>query len=140
MLYSFTLFLGTALCGGATLYDRSEYAVDIVGPQEFILANPAIFLDVFGKPSEMDMRKKENISWSWYIVGKGNSGEYIVIDLDEARLGRCYYSFWDRHAMKGYSPIIAVSFTDLLQRLIENKGERWYWEQPGFKSLGDAYD
>lgn len=127
-------------CGGATLFDHSEYAMDIVSPQEFVLANPVLFVGGFEKPTVADKRNQENMSWSWYIVGKGNSGEYLTIDLDETRLGRCYYSFWDRHAMKGYSPIIALSFTDLLQRLIENKGQRWYWEQAEFKSFGDAYD
>jgi antitoxin YokJ len=128
------------LCGGVTLYDDSEYAIDIVSPQELVLANPIIFLDAFEEPSAMEKEKKENTSWSWYIIGKGNSGEYVTIDLAPARLGRCYYSFWDRHAMKGYSSIIAVSFTDLLYRLIDNRGQQWYWEQPGFQSLGDAYD
>lgn len=128
------------LCGGVTFYDQSDYALDIAGPNEFVLVNPVIWLDVVQEPNPIDTKNIEHVSWTWYIIGKGNSGEYLAIDLSPMRLGRCYYSFWDRHAMQGLSPIIANSFTALLEGLLAAKGERWYWEAPGFVSLGDAYD
>jgi hypothetical protein len=42
--------------------------------------------------------------------------------------------------MKGYSPIIALSFNELLEALIDNKGENRYWEDSSFSKYGDAYD
>jgi hypothetical protein len=55
-------------------------------------------------------------------------------------MGRCYDSDWDRHAMPGYSQIIALSFSELLNSLLKAKGEKIYWEQKDFKLYGDAYD
>lgn len=37
-------------------------------------------------------------------------------------------------------PLIAHSFTDLLERLLKNQGNRWYWLEDHFQTLGDAYD
>jgi antitoxin YokJ len=125
------------LCGGLMLFEDADYPVQIVSPQNFIQSNSMIMIGL--SQEQMDLIKNEP-SWSWYIIGLGDSGEYISIDLDPVRLGRCYYSFWDTHAMKGYSPIIATSFSELLERLIENRGEGRYWEQPSYASLGDAYD
>lgn len=124
------------LCGGATFFEQSEYSMRIVSPKNFVLANPIILT---GLTEDQFTATKHEISWSWYIVGKGETGEYLLIDLHSERLSRCYYSFWDRHAMRGYSPIIATSFTDLLLRLLANRGQQWYWERPDF-NLGDAYD
>jgi hypothetical protein len=28
----------------------------------------------------------------------------------------------------------------LLERFLANHGEHWYWEEPDWDSLGDAYD
>lgn len=129
------------LCGGVTFYDQSDYPVDIVGPRGFVLANPIILTDVFEEPDSIDLANIEHVSWAWYLVSKNHGGEYITVDLAPARLGRCYYSFWDSHAMRGGSPIIANSFMELLERLLAAKGqEGGYWEAPGFVSLGDAYD
>ena len=50
------------------------------------------------------------------------------------------YPLMETHGVAGSCPIIATSFTDLLTRLYENKGQRWYWLRPDFVSLGDAYD
>jgi antitoxin YokJ len=123
------------LCGGLVLYDSSEYFFSIVPPQDFLLSNTGIlYLDKESFPT-----LKDEISWSWYVIGKGDSGEYISIDLEPIRLGRCYFSIWETHAMKGYAPIIADTFTDLLVRLLANKGDGWYWKQPDFE-LRDAYD
>lgn len=125
------------LCGGVALFRSSAYSMNIVSPDRFLLANPVLFTGV----SEEDLHAiKGDISWSWYIVGSAENGQYITIDLFPERLGRCYDSFWDCHAMPGYSQIIAKSFTEMLLRLLENQGKLWYWLQPEFESYGDAYD
>ena len=117
-------------CGGCVLFENADYAMEIPKPDQFRPANPAIR----GEPAPGD------ISESWYIAAESGGTEFLTIDLDPARLGRCYDSFWDRHAIPGTSDIIASSFTELLTRLYDNAGGYWFWLQPGFVSLGDAYD
>lgn len=110
--------------------EKSDYPFRVVGPEAFVQAN-SVIAGVTGE---------DDISYSWYILGRGGSHEHVTIDLDESRLGRCYDSFWDRHAVAGSSPIIALSMTDLLSRIFANRGKPWYWLQPDYGSLGDAYD
>lgn len=117
-------------CGGVILFQHADYRVNIVPPQDFVLANPII----------VGERYEEDISSKWYIVANDGKGEYLTIDLAPSRLGKCYDSFFDRHGVAGESQIIAKSFTELLERLIMNKGQYWYWLKTDFFSLGDAYD
>lgn len=119
------------------MFNSSAYSMDIVPPSRFVLANPVIFIGV----SKNELNETGvDISWSWYIVGEGENRQYITIDLSFERLGRCYDSFWDSHAMPGYTPIVARSFTDLLSDLLLNRGKHWYWLQPDFRPIGDAYE
>jgi hypothetical protein len=124
------------LCGGISLFGSSAYSLEIVPPSQFSLANPIIFI---GVNDDQLNAARNDISWSWYIVGKGENRQFITIDLNGNRLGRCYDSFWDCHAMPGYSPIIAGSFSEFLHRMRLNNGRHWYWLQPEFHSIGDAY-
>ncbi len=112
------------------LFEGEDYSFQIVQPEEFTLSNPVII----GELAE------EDISSHWYIVGHDGNGDYISIDLHQGRLGKCYDSFWDRHGVVGDCPVIANSFSDLLEQLVQNSGERWYWLKEDFKPLGDAYD
>lgn len=118
------------LCGGLTLYTEAEYPITIVPPNDFVLANPVIVGELC----------EEDISADWYIIGTGGSSEFITIDLSEGRLGKCYDSYVDRHGVVGENAIIANSFTELLEKLIQNNGQYWYWLEENFVSLGDAYD
>jgi len=118
------------LCGGVSLYLSGESTANIVPPNEFILANPLI----------VGERCVNDITSNWYIVANDGNGDYLTIDLEKERLGRCYDSFWDSHGVVGECPIIANSFTEILERLIDNKGQHWYWLSDGFEALGDAYD
>jgi hypothetical protein len=116
-------------CGGAVLFESSAYGITIVPPQKFVRANPVIRSE----------EGRDDISYHWFIIAE--SGEqYITIDLNESRRGRCYDSFWDRHAFAGSCPIIAKSFSELLMSLLDAKGEHWYWLKNGFVPFGDAYD
>ncbi|WP_420852123.1 SMI1/KNR4 family protein [Paenibacillus hamazuiensis] len=118
------------LCGGVRLFESQLYPITIVRPDEFVLANPVI----------VGERCEEDISANWYIIGKEGLSQFITINLRSEQNGRCYDSFVDRHGIVGECPIIAVSFTDLLERLLHNKGQRWYWLNDTFDPLGDAYD
>ena len=42
--------------------------------------------------------------------------------------------------MVGECPIIARTFTELLENLVCNKGKHWYWLRDEFIQIGDAYD
>ena len=118
------------LCGGVSLFPEGEYGIEIVAPDRMILANPVIAGELY----------EEDISSHWYIFAIVVQSDYLTIDLSAERNGPCYASFWDIHGVAGSCPIIALSFTDALQRLFENKGDYWYWFRSDFQSLGDAYD
>jgi hypothetical protein len=118
------------LCGGLILFKNRNYPISIVKPEKFLPANPII----------VGERCEEDISSGWYIIADDMNGDYLTIDLNQERLGRCYDSFYDRHGVVGSCPIVAKSFSELLERLVNNKGQHWYWLERDFVSLGDAYD
>ncbi|UUZ93003.1 SMI1/KNR4 family protein [Paenibacillus sp. P25] len=118
------------LCGGADLFINTEYRLSLVSPNQFVLANPVI----------VGERYEEDISSDWYILASDGNGDYLTVDLQEKRLGKCYDSFWDSHGVVGQCPVIARSFTELLANLMKGNGKRRYWSQDDFVSLGDAYD
>jgi hypothetical protein len=117
-------------CGGALLYEQSEFPALIVPPDHVVPANPIIV----GEECEDD------ISAAWHIIVDDLKGNYLTVDLSPPRLGRCYDSFFDRHAVRGSCPIIARSFSELFERLWRNGGKHWYWLEPDFVPIGDAYD
>jgi hypothetical protein len=117
-------------CGGVSFFPNSDYSMEIVKSNEVVLANPII----------VGQLQEEDISASWYIIGNNGNNDYLTIDLDKDRNGLCYDSYFDRHAVKGSCSIISQSFTDLIENLLNNRGEYWFWLKANFKSLGDAYD
>ena len=112
------------------LFQNADYSIKIVGVSEFKRANPVIV----GEEAEDD------ISHNWYIIADDNNSRYITIDLTKHKLGFCSDSFWDRHGVVGEQAVIARSFTELLERLYNSKGQSWYWMDSNFQSYGDAYD
>lgn len=116
-------------CGGADLFLGKDFELRICTPGELVPSNPEI----------MGEQVPDDITSSWYIVARGGSGEYISIDLHPDRLGLCYDSFHEVHGVAGSCPVVATSFTDLLRRLLAADGGHWYWLEPGWVSLGDAY-
>lgn len=118
------------VCGGVDLFSDSTYGLHISSPLELVPANPII----------IGQQIADDISSSWYVIGRGDNSQFVTIDLHPARIGRCYDSFWDRHGVVGSCPVIALTFQELLERSFRNKGGHWYWLQSDFESLGDAYD
>jgi hypothetical protein len=116
------------IAGGAVLFAEATYPVEVVSPEEFVRANPIIRRE----PIENDR------SFDWFIIAQWEP-QYITVDLNPARLGRCYDSFWDIHAMRGQCPVIACSFTELLEKLLVAKGQYLFWLALDFSALGDAY-
>ena len=117
------------VAGGMKLFAGADYPFEIVSPNEFTKSNPVI----------CDVNGEDDISFHWYIVAK-EPPQYISIDLHPDRLGRCYDSFWDCHAVAGACAIVATSFTALLDQLLQAQGRELFWKQPDFIVLGDAYD
>lgn len=118
-----------SIAGGAILFRDSTYPIEIVSPSDFVRSNPIII----GKVCEDD------ITYDWYVVARDGE-QYVTIDLATPRNGRCYDSFWDSHGVPGSCPIVAQSFSKLLEKLLESEGNELFWLEPQFESLGDAYD
>lgn len=115
---------------GLELFGGSDYPLSLHGIRELQRSNMVIV----GEPADYDR------SFNWFVIANDLNGDYMSIDLAPARLGRCYDSYFDRHASPGNCPVIAYSFTDFLGRAVENQGQHWWWLRTDFPSLGDAYD
>ena len=118
------------LCSGMKLWISSQYSITIVAPSKFVLANPIVVGELV----------PEDISSFWYIVAADRQSNYLTVDCNLSRLGRCYDSFFDRHGIVGSCSVIARSFTEMLTQFWNSKGEYWFWLDENFASLGDAYD
>jgi hypothetical protein len=118
------------VCGGVDLFPDADFAVSLVAPDDLRPTNVVMF----GEPFADDR------SATWYTIGRTPDGEYLSIDLSAARNGRCYDSFHEIHGVAGSCPVIARSFTDLFRGLLDARGGHWFWLEPGFVDLGDAYD
>lgn len=117
-------------CGGLHLFQQSLYPIEIAGPEDFEPANLAL----------LGLGPQQDRSDDWYLLARSGPEQSISIDLHSSRAGRCYDSFWDRHAVAGSCTVIALSFTEFLQTTLTRSGSSLYWLEPGFKSFGDAYD
>ncbi len=118
-----------ALCGGASLFVDSTWPMRVVSAQELVRANPVV----------VGVDSPDDISDHWYIVARGGL-ELVTIDCSPERLGRCHDSFWDRHGVAGSCAVVALSFTELLERLLDSRGEDLGWLVAGTAGHGDAYD
>lgn len=122
--------------GGIELFLDKPYGIKIVGMSRFVNANKEFYPDGDVIWEEL----KGDISNEWYIIAENfETNQYITIDMNTDRLGVCYDSFYEVHADPDFSPIIANSFTNLLENLYKSKGMSLYWNDSGFKSLGNAY-
>ena len=122
---------------GIQLFEDQPYGIEIVGLNDFRVTNEVLFPEDDVIWEELEGDQSEN----WYMIAKAEELEqFISIDLDEDRKGYCYDSFLETHANPGSSLIIAKSFTELLEKLLESKGENWFWIKDDFVGYGDAYD
>ncbi|RKD30686.1 SMI1/KNR4 family protein [Lacrimispora algidixylanolytica] len=121
-----------SICGGIVCYiEYGGFPIEILSPINVKQANPILV----GEECE------EDISSSWYLIADAEDGNYISIDCDPSRLGRCYESFEYSHAVAGNCPIIDLSFTELLNNIFNYKGDYFFWkDNPSFSMHGDAYD
>ena len=117
--------------GGVRLYEKGGWANRIVGPAEFVPAD----LVFWGEQTTADGPES-----AWYAVADVQDGNYLLIDLNPSRLGRCYDGFHETYRTPGYMAVVAESFTEMLERLYRQGNNQSYWLQDGFQSRGDAYD
>ncbi len=118
------------LCGGVDLFPDRDYSHFFLPPDEVVLANPLL----------LGQRVEGDRSDSWYLIAHDGNGDYLTLDCGSERTGQCYDSFHETHVAAGQTPVIARSFTELLERCYANRGEYLYWLRDDFASLGDAYD
>jgi hypothetical protein len=126
------------LCGGleSIVSCDEDLILSVVRPASFSWSLPS----VFGEPLESTFPGYENTMFRyWYMLGRGDTDEFFVIDLNPASYGRCYLSYLYYFGQPGRTPIVAGSFSEFLVTLYDAaaKGERWSWDDIG---LGDALD
>lgn len=125
------------LCDGVSFNLNSGSEFHILSAYQITIANPLLLI---GTPEDY-MPDEDDISWAWYAIAHDSNGNYITIDFGSKRLGRCYDSHFPYQAVQGTSPIIALSFTEFLERFFATyNSQDWYWEVQVFQSYGDAYD
>ena len=113
----------------------------LLPPAHVLRANPVVTCMTDDMLAQDD---HDDISWDWYTIAQTANGDYFTIDLHPQRLGRCYDSFHETHAMPGDSPILGFSFDEFLVRIIahiqRSKDTDLGWEATLRSiSLGDAY-
>jgi antitoxin YokJ len=125
-----------ALCGGLRFVGWAP-EIAIVAPERLVPADAVILGEDSGDP----------LPRGCHVVAEsdeGSTAQRITIDLDPARLGRCYYSFWDSYPSRGSMGVVALSFSELIGRLLEFHGEDGelfpYWLADDFEAVADAYD
>nr|WP_310132456.1 SMI1/KNR4 family protein [Burkholderia ambifaria] len=116
------------ICGGVVLFraGKENVSFKILAADEVLQAN----MIIVGEPCEDD------ISFSWYAICKTDNGDYISIDTSKERGGRCYDSNFEIHGVAGSCPIIALSFSELLDELYKSSGVDIFWKT---RDYGDAY-
>ncbi|MBN6074854.1 SMI1/KNR4 family protein [Aggregatibacter actinomycetemcomitans] len=119
------------VCNGVELFRNCDYPYRILGIEELEPINLLIIGELC----------PEDISSNWVSIAEDYNGDYLSLDLSPKKLGWCYDSFHETHGLVGDTPVIAKSFTELLYRLYDNKGDYTYWFKPEFNHIyGDAYD
>lgn len=109
-----------------------------------VFASPAAAGPVLlGEPTAALVRadSPDDLTNTCFVIatdGNGSAtGFHVVIDLHQARAGRCYLATWDSFGLVGEMPVVATGVVDLLQWLLELAGSSPLEKLPGF---GDAYD
>lgn len=127
-----------ALCGGLeSVINRDEdIFLSVVAPDEVVWAPRAILGHALDQQAE---QLRNDILWYWYIIGRGDTDEYFMIDLNPERHEKCYFTTVYFFGQRGWNPIVANSFAGLLESFLQaaSVGEDWSWRD---ESWGDAYE
>lgn len=130
------------LCGGLGIFVGEQCRTYISEPHEFIPANEwsyeKEFLEKLKNEDENYYLWKSN---NWYKFAYIENGNFIVIDLNEDRLGWCYLCNAGNYDYDedGDMPIVAKSPKEFIERTLQTKGECFYWEDESFISYGNVF-
>ena len=120
-----------ARCGGAQLFREEDAPYEILEPDLV----RSVSLDVLGPDCPAD----ELPPPSWFSLCYVQDSNYVAIDLPPTPSGEVWFidCFHETIGLKDESAIIALSFTEFLERALASEG-RHYWlgEHP---SYGDAF-
>lgn len=117
-----------ALCGGVEFFEqdggpRSRFR--IVGPAEVVDICMATVGDAEFREPPLD---------GWFVVGEDDNSEHVAIELNKDGYGRCYDVFHETFCDPYSARVIALSFTELVERLFARG--RSYWFDDGFQAYG----
>lgn len=147
--WEFSTFYPGDLCAFYDRTDGAELFVSKAGTAyRFVALKDVCSLD-FSEPVELGCRGPDGKTW--HRIAILADGSWLAINLDLNR--RDPREGWDPdrifnpvcHCRKktvgkrGRNPVVAFSFTELLERLMEG-GPIPYWFKSGFVSYGDAED
>lgn len=120
-------------CGGIDLFPHEDWGWRLVGPKEFLRADQVILeLSYKEHPEDYDGTASEGL---YVIAVRGDGPDYISIDTHPSRLGRCFDSFSGDHATEG-SRVIALSFGEMLGKLVNWRQEGYFWEDEFYGFFG----
>ncbi len=117
-------------CGGL----RFPSGIVVGAPDRLVRAAPI----ALGRDVEVPDGDPTAATYVIADTGPEGTAVRVLIDLAADRRGRCYDGFWDVFGVAGSMPVVAASFTDLLERLVAVPADL-FWELPDFEPLGDAY-
>lgn len=75
----------------------------------------------------------------WHAIADVEDGNYLAIDIGAKHSGKCLDCFHETFAMPGYVSVVANSFTDLLNRLINHREDSAYWLQDDFEAIEEGF-
>ncbi len=118
------------LCGGVEFFERDP---DSDSVPDYRMLPPAEVLDI--ETATVGESEEGPPIDGWFAVGADDNGEHVVIDLNDGDArGPCYDVFHETYFRPDHAHVVALSFTELLERLFARG--RAYWFDEGFQKYG----
>ena len=122
-------------CGGADLFMAHDFGFRVVPPDELKTSNPLLKRFDYGARKDIF---DSDVSAAWYLLfTSAGPEENIVIDLHPDRKGMCYDGYLNTYASSDCM-IVAQSFTEALQGVVNCRGEALFWS--GRDPIGHIYE
>lgn len=119
------------LCGGVEFLDpkHKDYA-------DYRIMKPSEVTDI-GTTTCLEAATEPPLS-EWFAIGEDDNGEHAAVDVSPRRSGQCYDVFHETYWDPASARIVAVTFSEFLEKLFE-RGKS-YWFDEGFVSryFGDG--
>lgn len=105
----------------------SDPRYHIPPPEKFV----QIGIAIYGQPTSEPAQR------SWFALAHVQDGNYIAIDCSQSWLGYCYDAFHETIDLLDYCEVIALSFTEFMNRAAKAGDEAW-WLGDRFETYGYA--